>query len=112
MRDLKGKEDAKSKMKLAEVIEAIAEAAERKYDKVSEELKAMKPDWRKINSQKFWKLKRTICLNNRDPPAAMTDKEGNLLTNKDDIEWRAVEVYKERLKSNDMKEHLKSYEEI
>ena len=111
MRDLKGKEDAKSNMKLAEVIEAIAEAAERKCDKVSEELKAMKPDGRKINSQKFW-LKKTICPNNKDPPAAMTDKEGNLLTNKDDIEKRAVEVYKERLKSNDMKEHLKSYEEI
>ena len=112
MRKLKGKKDEQSKNKLAHVIDAIAKDAERKYEKVSKELKAMKPDGRKINTQKFWKLKKTICPRKTDPPAAMTDKEGNLLTNKDDIQKRAVEVYKERLKPNAIEEHLKSYEEV
>ena len=47
MRKLKGKKDEQSKNKLAHVIDAIAKDAERKYEKVSEELKAMKPDGRK-----------------------------------------------------------------
>ena len=47
-----------------------------------------------------------------DPPAAMLDKSGNLLTNKDAIEQRAIEVYTDRLKPNDIEEHLKSYEKL
>ena len=38
MRELKGKQDEKSKGELEEVIKAIAEAAEIRYNKVVEEL--------------------------------------------------------------------------
>ena len=100
MRELKGKEDDHSVNKMKEVIEAIALNAEKKYDKVVKELENMKPDGRKINSQKFWKLKKSICPKTREPPAAMMDKQGNLLTNNKAIEERAIEVFTERLKPN------------
>ena len=112
MRQLKGKEDEESVKRLARVKEAIAEEADKKYAKVDEELKQMKPDGRKINALKFWKLKKRICSKYRDPPTAMQDKNGKLLTNKEEIERRALEVYTDRVKPNNIEEHLKSYEEL
>ena len=111
-RQLKGKEDHESAKQLARVKEVIAIEAEKKYAKVDEELKQMKPDGRKINAQKFWKLKKRICSKNRDHSTAMEDINGNLLTNKGEIERRALEVYTERFKPNNIEEHLKSYEDL
>ena len=110
LRELKGKEDKESINQIKKVIEAIAKEAEKKYDKVVEELKTMKPDGGKINSHKFWNLKKKICPKSKDPPSAMIDKDGNLLTTHEDIEKKAIEVYTERLKPNEIKKHLKSYE--
>ena len=111
MRELKGKQDEESKKELEKVIEAIAEHAEGNYRKVTTELNTMNPEGGKINTQKFWKLKKKICPKSRDPPAAMFSSKGDLLTNKKDIEERAVEVYTDRLKPNKIVEHLESYEE-
>ena len=90
MRKLKGKEDEQSVQKLNEVINAIAVHAEIKYNKVVKELEEIKPEGRKINSQKFWKLKRKVCPKIWDPPTAMMDREGNLITNKNAIDDRAI----------------------
>ena len=46
----------------------------------------MKPEGQKINTQKFWKLKKMICPKNKDPPAPMLDKRGNLPWNMDNLE--------------------------
>ena len=32
-------------------------------------------------TNELWKLKKQICPRNRDPPTAMLNKEGNLVTN-------------------------------
>ena len=48
----------------------------------------------------------------RDPPVAMLNRNGELLTNRKDIEDRAVEAYTERLKPNKIVEHLESYQDI
>ena len=58
MRKLKGKKDEQSLKDINEVIEAIAALADNKYNKVVKELETMRPEGRKINSQKFWKLKK------------------------------------------------------
>ena len=42
----------------------------------------------------------------------MQDKNGKLLTDKEEIERRALEVYTDRVKPNNIEEHLKSYEEL
>ena len=111
MRKLKYKEVYQSANDLKEVIEAIAVQAENKYNKVVTELASMKPQGRKINSQRFWKLKKKICPKTRKPPVAMKDEKGNHLTNQKAIEERAIEVFTERLKPNKMEVHLKSIEE-
>ena len=41
----------------------------------------------------------------------MIDKNGNLITNNKAIEEREIEVFTERLKPNEMEDHLKSPEE-
>ena len=111
MRELRGKQDKESKKELEKVITAIAEHAEGNYNKVITELKTMNPEGGKINAQKFWKLKKKICPKSKDPPAAMFSSKGELLTNKKEIEERAVEVYTDRLKPNKIVHHLESYEE-
>ena len=112
MRELKGKEDDKSKAEVEDVIKAIAEAAEIKYNKVVEELNKMKPEEGRIDAQKFWKMKKRIFPKNNDPPSAMLDKDGKIITSNKEIENRAIDVYTDRLKANTIKEHLKDYEQI
>ena len=71
----------------------------------------MKPDEGKIDAQKFWKIKKKVFPKSREPPSAMLDKSGNLLTTEKAIQDRALEAYVERLKPNQIEKHLKSYEE-
>ena len=108
---MKGKEDEASKEKLKITIEAIADESDKKYKGVMEGLNKIKPDGGKIDSQKFWKIKKKLFPKSCDPPSAMLDQFQNLLTTQDAIEARAIEVYSERLQPNKMKEHLKSLEE-
>ena len=110
MKELKGKHDTASKKEMASVVEAIAEAAENKYRKVAAELNQMKPDKGKIDSQKFLKIKKQLFPRSRDPPSAMLDKHGNLLTTNKSIENRALEVYAERLKPDKINDQFKEHE--
>ena len=54
----------------------------------------------------MWKLKQSLFPRTREPPAAVLDVKGNLLTSDNAIEERAIEVYKDRLKGNIIKENL------
>ena len=64
----------------------------------------------KLDPHKFWKIRKTICPKSQDPPSAMLDSKGNLLTSQASIENRAIEVYTKRLEGNKMKAHLKGAE--
>ena len=108
---LKELNDEDNKDDMDEVVKDIANLAEAKYKQVSEELSKMKPEEDRIDSQRFWKLKKRLFPKSRDPPSAMIDKGKNVLTSNKAIESLALEVYSERLKSNKIKEHLESYEE-
>ena len=55
----------------------------------------------------IWKLKKELFPRNKDPITAMIDPEsGNLLTNVDKIEKAAINVYRERLKTNQLINNL------
>ena len=54
----------------------------------------------------LWKVKKQICPQNRDPPTAMINKDGNLLTNENKIKQSALSEYKERLKNPLIKEGI------
>ena len=110
MRELKGKYDSKSKNKFKNVVKEIAEKAEYNFNKLKGELESIRADAGKLDANKLWKLRKKMCPNNRDPPTAMMDKHGNLLTSDEAISNRAVEVYSERLSNNKIQSNLKEFE--
>ena len=48
-------------MELNEVDKEIAQLADDKYNQVMQDLNEMRPSEGKINSQKFWKMKKKMC---------------------------------------------------
>ena len=100
-----------SRNKIEEVMEEIAAIEERQYEKVSLELAKTK-DGAKLDPQKFWKIRKQICPKSKDPPSAMLDGKGNILTNNKSIEDRAIEVYTKRLEGNPVKPHQKRAETL
>ena len=99
MRELKGKTDEKSGGKMKEITDALAEKAEQNFVKLKEELSKIKTNG-VIDAKQMWKLRKKMCPNSRDPPTAILDRHGNLLTSDEAIENRALEVFTERLDNN------------
>ena len=54
----------------------------------------------------LWALKKKISPRCRDPPTAMLDRNGNLITSPESIDILALETYKERLQNRKMKPNL------
>ena len=111
MRVLKNKKDDESQTELAKVIEAIAEYAENNFQKVKDELSKLKTDEGKLNQRQIWKLKKKLCPKLRDPQSAMSYAHGTLITSDKAIQQRALDVYAERLKGNEIEPHLKGLED-
>ena len=59
-----------------------------------------------VNVGKLWKLKRKLRGIVVEPPSAMFDSMGNLVTSRSGIEKLTVKTYKERLKPWKMKDEL------
>ena len=107
MRYLKGKEDNESKKELVAVMEALADTiVENNFNKLKQQLDKMKPNENGVLANEMWKLRKKMCLKNRDPVTAMTDKSGNLLTTDKAIQKRVLEAYSERLDNNKIEPHL------
>ena len=111
MRVLKDKTDKDSIAQLAKVVDAIAELAENNFKRVKDELSKIKPDEGKLSQRELWKLKKKLCPKSIDPQCAMNDANGNLLTSDKAIQKRALEVYNERLKGNNIEPRLKDLED-
>ena len=109
MRKLKGKEDEESMVELEKIITEIAEIEEQKYNEIIEKLETVNEN--KVNTQVFWKIKKKMCPKSKEPPVAMLDGHGNLLTSDKAIQERALEVFTKRLSPNEMKPHIKHMEQ-
>ena len=110
-RDLKNKVDEESKNELKDINEKLANRAEETFTKLQKDICDAKESGTKMNAQKIWKMKKKLCPRARDPAAAIVDGKGNLLTNDNAIQERAIEVYANRLKKNEMRNELKDLEE-
>ena len=110
MKALKNKDDKESKDELEEVLEAISEVTDDKANIIKEEIMKMKSAEGKMNPQQLWKLRKRLCPKSRDPPCAMMDSNGNLLTSDDAIENEAIKEFSKRLKGNEIVENLKDHE--
>ena len=104
---LRHKSDAFSKSKLKEIEDKLAELCSySNYNKINEEISNFKCDEGGINVGKLWKLKKRLSPICRDPPTAMLDKGGNLITSAREIEAFALEVFEERLQNRPVKDEL------
>ena len=106
-RNLKNKEDNDSINKLKKVEEELADrCAEDNRRKILEEVKGIECEDGGVNSGKLWKLRKKLCPKSRDPPTAMLDSGGNLVTSKVDIDNIALETFKKRLENRKIKDGL------
>ena len=109
---LKEDTEQNNNTEIDEINKELAEVAQEKFQKLKDEIKGNKKDKVAMNQMKLWKMKKRLCPRARDPPAAILDSKGNLLTNDIAIEERAIEVYKERLKGNKINKHLEHIESL
>ena len=99
-KSLKDKEDSKSRAEKEEIEEELAEEYLDKIRKASNNIDCAEGG---NVSGEIWKLKKHIFPKSRDPPTAMMDEDGILVTNKEDIKDMAIKAYEHRLQNRPMK---------
>ena len=111
-RTLRNRKDDNSREELVKVEEMLANlCAKSNYEKIKEEINNIKCDEGGVNSGNLWKLKKKLNPRCRDPPTAMCDVYGNLVTSDTAIRSLAVETYRKRLENRKMKDDLKHIQE-
>ena len=85
--------------------EALAEeCSDKKLNFINEELgdvDTMVGDFKSIN---FWRLKKKLFPQSRDPPSAMINTDGHITTNSYEIKEAAKHTFEKRLRANPIKE--------
>ena len=103
-RSLRTKSNEHSKRELIKVKSDLADkCAKENYSKIKEELKDIESDEGGMNAGKLWNLKKKLCPRGRDPPAAMLDPNGNLVTSTVGIANLATEHFKKVLENREIK---------
>ena len=110
LRYLRTKSDNKNKEEINVVLNEIADEEEKRFNIVKDEVGKLKPNDNGMNAKSLWKLKKKLCPKVKDPPTAMLDDKGNLLTSETAIQNRALDVFSKRLKNNDIEDDLKDLE--
>ena len=111
-RVLKNKTDAESKIELEQLENEMAEKySEKMYKKIKEEIDCINSEDGGFNSGKLWKLKKKLSPTNIDPPTAMKNSEGDLLTNDDEIKEEAKNHYRKVFEDKPMNQSVKHLRE-
>ena len=111
-RKLQGKEDKSSKDELEKIEKELGEKIAQNAKKIEEEVGKYKCEDGGFNSGKLWNLKKHLFPRHRDPPTAMMDEEGKLLTSSEEINELALrKLGFERLKNRPMKKGLEEMKE-
>ena len=71
-------------------------------EKVKEELEGIENEDGGIHPGKLWALRKKLFPKSRDPPTAMINEEGDLVTSLEEIENLSLKTYKNRLRSRQM----------
>ena len=111
-RRLKTKDDETSIKELEEVEELLAErCAEQNLKIVEEAFEELSCEDGGVNVNKMWKMKKKLKGVYCEPPTAIMDKHGNLITDSKGIEKVVIERYKERLSPLPIKPELQLHKE-
>ena len=107
-RILRNKKDEESIEKLKEVENKLAEiCAEDNVKIIKESCKGLTCEDGGLNAGRLWQLKRKLRGIYNDPPTAMYDEKGNLVTSNKAIEELTIKMYEDRLKALKIKDELK-----
>ena len=110
-RILKNKTDARSVESLKHIEEQLATiCGEDHYNTILEASQGLMCEEGGVNVGKLWKLKRKLRGIVIEPPTAMLDPMGNIVTTRSGIEKLTVETFKERLKPWKIKDELHMYQ--
>ena len=63
-----------------------------------------------FNAGRLWKLKKKLSPKVSEPPTAMKDTNGKLITSSEDIKAEAVKHYKNVFKDRDITSNLKYFQ--
>ena len=106
-RKFQSKKDLQSKKDIEELEKKLADKIVENHNKIQQEAGKFKYEDGGFNSGKLWNLKKHLFPNHRDPPTAMKDDEGNLVTDSEKINELAVQkLAVEILKNGPMKKGL------
>ena len=106
-RKLQGMEDDESKEMLELLEKELGDKIAENHQKIEKETGKYDCEDGGFHSGKLWNLKKHLFPKHRDPPTAMVDDKGNILTNSDNINELALQkLAVERLKNRLMKEGM------
>ena len=112
---LRAQKGHKARLQLKAVEKELADKyGEQMYAKIKEEIECIDSEDGGFNSGKLWKLKKKLSPTTYDPPTAMKDTNGNLLTSEKDILKEATKHYQKVFEDKPMDpsiKHLKSQRE-
>ena len=80
--------------------------AEENKNKILDEIAGIECAKRWTHLGKLWQLRKKLFPKSRDPPTAMLDPDGNLVTCENIVEEITLDAYKNRLKNRPMKDSL------
>jgi hypothetical protein len=109
---VRAKEDLKSKEEAEELETELANKhAEGILEKVRSEIDNIQYEEGGLNSGNLWRLKNKLYNKYPEPPTAMKDEHGNLLTGKEEILESTMNYYKKVLENRTIAEGLKEHQE-
>ena len=112
-RNLQQKDDKESKEELEQIEKELAEKIKENAKKIDEEAGKYNCEDGGFHSGKLWNLKKHLFPKHRDPPTAMVDDSGNLVTSKEEINELALKkLGVERLKNKPMKKELEEMRQM
>ena len=107
-RILRTKRDEISVASLKEIDQELAELCAKENMKIiNEACKGLSCENGGVNGRKMWQLKKRLKGIVSEPPAAMIDEKGNIVTSNAALENLILKQYEERLKTLEMKHELK-----
>ena len=106
----RSKSDENSKEELEKVENELAEKySETMYKKNMSEVKAMSSEEGGYNPGHLWKLKKKLAPRHVEPPTAMRDSQGKLLTSGEEIKVETMKHYKKVFENKEIDKDMKNH---
>ena len=110
---MRSQNTANSKKDLDKVENELAEKySEKMYNIIKHEIAGVDSEDGGFNSGRLWRLKKKLAPTKYEPPTAMKNSEGQLLTSDDDIKKEAVRHYEKVFEDKPMEETIKHMKEL